>query len=93
MNNNLFGKSLVTVESLKKEDIDLVFQRAKEMQKLVQSKGGDDRLKHRILAALFFEPSSRTFSSFITSMQRLGGGIIPLNGMGTLPITGPLIPL
>lgn len=81
MKNNLFGKSLVTVELLTKNDVDLVFNRANEMEKLVKLKGGDDRLKNKIMAALFFEPSSRTFSSFITSMQRLGGGFIPLNNM------------
>ncbi|KKS84758.1 MAG: hypothetical protein UV59_C0014G0001, partial [Candidatus Gottesmanbacteria bacterium GW2011_GWA1_43_11] len=31
-------------------------------------------LKNKIMTALFYEPSSRTFASFITAMQRLGGG-------------------
>ena len=31
------------------------------------------------MAALFYEPSSRTFGSFVAAMQRLGGGVIPLN--------------
>jgi len=51
------------------------------MEELVKKKGGDRRLKGKIMAALFFEPSTRTFSSFITAMQRLSGGIIPLSGM------------
>jgi len=81
MKNTLFGKDLITVESLSREDIRLVFDKTKEMEELVKEKGGDERLKGKIMAALFFEPSTRTFSSFITAMQRLGGGIIPLNGM------------
>lgn len=68
------------------KDVALVFKRADEMKRLVERKGGDDRLKSKILAALFFEPSTRTFSSFITAMQRLGGGIIPLNGMSNTSI-------
>lgn len=81
MKNSLFRKDLVTVESLTREEIKLLFDKTKEMEKLVKEKGGDDRLKGKIMAALFFEPSTRTFSSFITAMQRLDGGIIPLNGM------------
>lgn len=86
MKNTLFRKDVVTVESLTKEDIELVFEKTTEMEKLVKEKGGDERLKGKIMAALFYEPSSRTFSSFITSMQRLGGGIIPLNGMGATSV-------
>lgn len=81
MKINFFKKSFVSVESLTLGDVSLVLQRADEMEKLVQEKGGDDRLKNKIMAALFYEPSSRTFSSFISAIQRLGGGIIPLNGM------------
>lgn len=81
MKNNLYGKDIVTVTSLQKEDVESVFAKTSQMKKLVDEQGGDDRLKGKIMAALFYEPSSRTFSSFITSMQRLGGGIIPLNGM------------
>src|SRR3990167_7221757 len=79
--NNFYNKSLISVESLNKEDINILFHKADEMKALVEKKGGDKRLKNKIMAALFYEPSSRTFSSFITAMQRLGGGIIPLNSM------------
>lgn len=79
--NNLYGKDIVAVETLSVDDIKLIFSKTDEMAVLVSSSGGDDRLKGKIMAALFFEPSTRTFSSFITAMQRLGGGIIPLNGM------------
>lgn len=86
MKNTLFQKDIITVESLGKEEIEIVFERAKEMERLVEEKGGDERIKGKIMAALFYEPSSRTFSSFITAMQRLGGGIIPLNGMSNTSV-------
>lgn len=81
MKNPLFGKSLISVDDISATSLFLIFERAKIMRTLVTNQGGDDRLKGKILAALFFEPSTRTFSSFITAMQRLGGGIIPNNGM------------
>src|SRR3989338_4817417 len=81
MKNVLFGRDLTTVDSLESSDLRLIFQKTDRMKKLIAEKGGNDALKSRIAAFLFFEPSTRTFSSFITAMQRLGGGIIPLNGM------------
>lgn len=81
MKNNFLNKSLITVDDLTIDDINLVQEKTTEMKKLVEAKGGDDRLKGKILATLFFEPSSRTFSSFLSAIQRLGGGIIPLPGM------------
>lgn len=84
--NNYYHKHLVTVDILTREDIEILFDRTKEMEQLVKDNGGDDRLKGKILATLFFEPSTRTFSSFISAMQRLGGGIIPLHGMSNTSI-------
>lgn len=81
MNNKFFGKSYLTVDQIEKEDILYLFEKVDEMKKLVESKGGNDELKGKVLAALFYEPSSRTFSSFLSAMQRLGGGIIPMHGM------------
>lgn len=86
MNNSLFKKSIISIDDLNDEDIRSVFETSKEMGELVEKKGGDRRLEGKIMAALFFEPSSRTFSSFITAMQRLGGGIIPLNGMSNTSV-------
>lgn len=86
MSNNFYRKSFITVDYLTVSDIEILFKKASEMKKLVGRSDGDERLKGKIMAALFYEPSSRTFSSFITSMQRLGGGIIPLNGMGATSV-------
>lgn len=82
MTNNFFNKSFVTVNGITPEDVKAVCAKADKMKALVEKQGGSDELKGKILGALFYEPSSRTFSSFITAMQRLGGGIIPLSGMG-----------
>ena len=38
-----------------------------------------DLLKGKILANLFYEPSTRTSSSFTSAMERLGGSVIPIN--------------
>ena len=40
------------------------------------------QVKGKILANLFYEPSTRTSSSFTAAMERLGGSVIPINEVG-----------
>lgn len=87
MINTLYKKDIVSINDLSKQEIELIFKKTDEMQRLVKTREGDDRLKGKIMAAIFYEPSSRTFSSFVTAMQRLGGGIIPLNGMSNTSVS------
>jgi len=46
---------------------------------MVERVGTFDLLKGKILANLFYEPSTRTSSSFTSAMERLGGSVIPIN--------------
>jgi aspartate carbamoyltransferase catalytic subunit len=48
---------------------------AEEMEKLVKQ-GGTSDFHNRIMATLFYEPSTRTRFSFETAMHRLGGRVI-----------------
>jgi aspartate carbamoyltransferase catalytic subunit len=79
--NLLFGKDILSVDQIKPEHIKLVLSTALKMREIVRTTGVTDILKGKIMTALFYEPSSRTFASFIAAMQRLGGGVIPLQGM------------
>ncbi len=45
---------------------------------MVERQGACDLLKGRVLACLFYEPSTRTSASFIAAMERLGGSVIPI---------------
>jgi aspartate carbamoyltransferase len=56
-----------------------VFGVAHEMRGMVERVGTFDLLKGKILANLFYEPSTRTSSSFTAAMERLGGSVIPIN--------------
>ena len=48
----------------------------------MRSKGGDDRLKHRVLGTVFYEASTRTSCSFQAAVMRLGGTFIHVDGKG-----------
>lgn len=73
------GKDFISIDALTHDSLTELFDKADDMKKLVETKGGNDALKGRVMAALFYEPSSRTFGSFVSAMQRLGGGVIPLS--------------
>ena len=68
-------KHLISAKSLTKQDILSVIDRALHMQN-VQKERNTRLLEGRIMAALFFEPSTRTRLSFETAMLRLGGNVI-----------------
>jgi len=70
---------LISVKDLTVAFIQDLMSKADKMKKLVASSGGDNRLKHRILASVFYEPSTRTSCSFQAAMLRLGGSVIAIN--------------
>ncbi|MCB0192765.1 MAG: aspartate carbamoyltransferase [Anaerolineae bacterium] len=76
--NGLTGNDIISVSQFNTEKLDYVFARAREMREMVERVGSVDLLKGYVLACLFYEPSTRTSSSFIAAMERLGGGIIPI---------------
>lgn len=74
----LTGQNILSVAQFDHDMISKVFGRAREMRAMVDQVGGVDLLKGRVLTALFYEPSTRTSSSFIAAMERLGGSVIPI---------------
>ena len=70
---------MTAVKGISKSMLDELLQGAEIMKQLVLTQGGDERLKHRVLGTLFYEPSTRTNCSFHAAMVRLGGAVIPVN--------------
>ncbi len=74
-----YGKDILSVKQFNREDLEYIFAVAHEMRVMVERVGTFDLLKGKILANLFYEPSTRTSSSFTAAMERLGGSVIPIN--------------
>ena len=74
-----YGKDILSVKQFDRADLNYIFGVAHEMREMVARVGSFDLLKGKILANLFYEPSTRTSSSFISAMERLGGSVISIN--------------
>ncbi len=72
-------RHLTSAAQVTKADADALLKRAAEMEKVLK-KGGSTILKGKVLAALFYEPSTRTRLSFESAMIRLGGSVITADG-------------
>lgn len=74
-----YGKDILSVKQFSRTDLEYIIAVAHEMRIMVERVGTFDLLKGKILANLFYEPSTRTSSSFMAAMQRLGGAVIPIS--------------
>ena len=72
-----YGKDILSVSQFSRDDLEYIFGVAHEMREMVERVGTFDLLKGKILANLFYEPSTRTSSSFTSAMERLGGSRDP----------------
>jgi len=79
MDSGFYGQDIIAVRQFSREDLTHIFGVADEMRAVVKRVGSTDLLKGHVLACLFYEPSTRTSSSFIAAMSRLGGSVIPIN--------------
>jgi len=68
MNN----KSLVSIDDISTEEMVSILDLAKEFEK----DPGQNLLGNKVIATLFFEPSTRTRLSFESAISRLGGKIV-----------------
>jgi aspartate carbamoyltransferase catalytic subunit len=76
----LANRSLVTIDDLSNGEVLALFSLADEMSASMEKQHGLCRGK--IMASLYFEPSTRTRLSFEAAMHRLGGHVITASDVG-----------
>ena len=74
------------MRDLTRDDVDFVLDYAEKM--IPYAKAGVRLLQSRILALLFFEPSTRTQLSFDSAMKRLGGSTLSLTSQESSVLKG-----
>ncbi len=77
----LKGKDILHGNQFSKKDIDTIMKVASGFEQELNKKDSLTLLKGKLLATLFYEPSTRTRLSFEAAMQRLGGGVISMGSV------------
>ena len=80
-------KNIISIKDFEKSDIDYILEEASKLEDIAKSKEVSEELKGKILALMFFEPSTRTKMSFETSMKRLGGQCIGFENTGSSSVS------
>lgn len=72
------GKDILSFDQFTVEDLYMLFSLATKMKQLVVNHEASHMLEGLMVSLLFFEPSSRTFSSFASAVKRLGAQTLEL---------------
>lgn len=67
----LWYKDILHTKQFSKDNLDIIFSTAKDMEKILSWEKEWWQLKWKIMASLFYEPSTRTRLSFESAMSRL----------------------
>ncbi len=74
--NPFFSNDVLSLAQYTSSDLLLLFKRTDSIRKLNESGKTPDYLRGKLATLMFYEPSSRTFSSFAAAIKRLGGQTI-----------------
>ena len=75
-------RHVVESQQFSRECMDLVFDTAREMEGVEIGTQAARQLEGRVMATLFYEPSTRTRLSFESAMARLGGTVLSTESAG-----------
>ncbi len=78
---SLKGKDILHGNQFSRKEVEAIISVTAQFEKELKRRSSIPLLKGKILATLFFEPSTRTRLSFETAMQRLGGGVISMGSV------------
>lgn len=76
MTERLSSKDVIRADQFSIGEIDLILAKAAEYEEALAAGEVLDDLRGKVLATLFYEPSTRTRLSFESAMLRLGGRVI-----------------
>jgi len=81
-----FVKDLISIRDLEKKHIDLILKKSSQMEQALKTGKELNSLKGKVVATLFFEPSTRTRLSFQSAAMRLGAKVLSFEDVGASSI-------
>lgn len=75
-------KDILHTKYFSRDDLELIFDTAKDMEKYLTWEKKGKLLEWNIMASMFYEPSTRTRLSFESAMHRLWGSVITVSESG-----------
>jgi len=72
-------KDICHTKQFSREDLELIFETAEDMEKYLSGEKRGKPLEGHIMASMFYEPSTRTRLSFESAMQRLWWSVITVS--------------
>lgn len=76
INGKFKGQDILSIEQFSPKDLEKVFSVAAKMKKLVKAHKPSSLLAGYVAGLIFFEPSTRTFTSFSSAAKRLGAATV-----------------
>ena len=73
--------SVVSVNQFRSQDLEILWHRADKMRVCLKEREPLGTLRGAVVGLLFYQTSTRTYASFASAVQRLGGGIVPMQGV------------
>lgn len=84
---NFPHKNILHTKQFTKEDLETIFKTARDMEKIISWESPGKLLDGKIMASLFYEPSTRTRLSFESAMKRLGWEVITVAAAGSTSLS------
>ncbi len=72
-------KDIIHTKQFSRKDLELIFETAEDMEKILSGAHRGKPLEGYIMASMFYEPSTRTRLSFESAMQRLWWSVITVS--------------
>ncbi|KDR72948.1 hypothetical protein GALMADRAFT_252306 [Galerina marginata CBS 339.88] len=85
-------RHILSVKQFSQRDMYDLFAIANEMRLQVERNGSLDILKGKVLCTVFYEPSTRTSSSFDAAMKRCGGQVVQVTADTSSVVKGETLP-
>ncbi|MDQ6985773.1 MAG: hypothetical protein Q9M91_05275 [Candidatus Dojkabacteria bacterium] len=86
ISGNFYGKDFIEISQLNKEDVYKIFEQAEEIREAYDSGSISDLKVNARAAILFFQNSTRTYSSFNRACQILGLDVFAEHGMSAFSL-------